>query len=260
MMRNWLFGSVFICAMISVTSCSQTPSPDWSGNWKVNPSKGTFQGPIITISISADGEYRWDNEISNVSFRCDGQEQSLGNNRTRVCVQASAAVLDLTLKQGGMRISANHWELSAGGSVLTTTRTEFHPNGQVTNASMVCTRISGSGFAGQWRDTRYLQTHADVVLKLDDQALHVTYLESAQHFDAPLSGADAPVQGSNDASGLTYAVTAVGSHEFRTLQKIAGKTYIEGSLVLGGDGKAYTESWWNPGRPSSKATLVYEKR
>jgi hypothetical protein len=226
----------------------------------VNPAKGNFQGPVITISISADGEYRWDEEISNARFRCDGKEQSLGNNRTRVCVQTSTTALDLTLKQDDVRTGANHWELSADGSALTMTRTQFRPSGPVKNAPNVYIRISGSGFAGQWRDTRYLQTHADVILKLDDHALHVTYVESGQHFDALLSGVDVPVQGSNDAFGLTYAVTPVGTHEFRTLQKIAAKTYIEGSLVLSGDGKTYTESWWAPDRPSGKATLVYERK
>jgi hypothetical protein len=34
-------------------SC-RAPSPDWNGAWKLNPSKSSFQGPIFTISISAD--------------------------------------------------------------------------------------------------------------------------------------------------------------------------------------------------------------
>jgi hypothetical protein len=76
----------------------RAPSPDWNGTWKLNPSKSNFQGAIFTISISADGEYRFDDGGSSITYHCDGKDRPIEKNRTRACVKISAAALDLTQK------------------------------------------------------------------------------------------------------------------------------------------------------------------
>jgi hypothetical protein len=259
-MRNARFGWVMFCALAATLGC-RAPSPDWNGTWKVNPSKSSYQGQILTISISADGEYRYDDGSWRFTFRCDGKDRPIETNRTRACVKSSATVLDLTQKENGVKTRANHWELSAGGKVLTATATEFRPSGPVITGHVVASRISGfNDFAGQWQDTSYLQRHADMTLRLDSQTLHMGYPSAEQYIDAPLDGVDAAMHGPHAPEGTTYTVRLVGKREIVTLAKHNGKVLIQSSLELSADGRAITESWWNPGQPADKATFVYEKK
>lgn len=265
-MSNACFGGVIFCILAATLGC-RGPSPDWDGTWKLNPSKSNFQGPVFTISISADGEYRFDDGRSSFTFRCDGEDRPIAKNRTRACVKSSPTVLDLTHKENGVKTTANHWELSASGEVLKLTATAFRSSGPVITGQIVASRVSGSNdFAGQWRDTSYLQRHADLALRLDRQTLHISYPSAGQYVDAPFDGADSPVHGADvpvhgpHAPGVvTYSVRLAGRREIITLTKLNGKALTQGSLVLSDDGRVITDSWWNPGRPADKGTLVYEK-
>jgi hypothetical protein len=259
-MRNAWFGWVIFCALAATLAC-RAPSPDWNGTWKLNPSKSSFQGPVFTISISADGEYRYDDGNSSFVFRCDGKDRPIPKNRTRACVKSSATVLDLTQKEDGVKTNASHWELSANGRVLTATATAFRPSGPVVTDQVVASRISGSNdFAGQWRDTSDLQRHADLTLRLDSQTLHLSYPSAGQYIDAPLDGVDAAMHGPHAPEGTTYAVRLAGRREVLSLTKRNGKVLTQGSLKLSNDGRIITDSWWNPDRPADKGTLVYEKK
>ena len=258
MRRAW-FGGVVFCALAATLGC-RSPSPDWNGTWKLNLSKSSYQNLAVTISIAADGEYRYDNGRSSFTFRCDGKDRPIGKNRTEACVKSSATTLDLTQKENGAKTNAYHWDLSADGKVLTATATAFRPSGPVTTSQVVASRISGSnGFAGQWRDTSYLQRHANMTLRLDSQTLHLSYPGAGQEVDAPFDGADAAVHGPHAPEGMTYAVRLVGRREIFTLTKRDGKAPIRGSLELSKDGRTITDSWWNPDRPTDKGLFVYEK-
>lgn len=257
-MRNGCFVWVIFCALAATLSC-RSPSPDWNGTWKLNPSKGNFQGPILNVSISAGGEYRYDDGSSNFAFRCDGKDRPIGKHRTLACVKSSAAVLDLMQKEDGVKTNAYHWELSAAGKVLTATATEFRPSGPVVKGRIVTSRVSGSNdFAGQWQDTSYLQRHADMMLRVDSQTLHISYPRAAQYIDAPFNGVDVVVQGPHP-EGTTYAARLVGRREFLTLTKRNSKALTQESLELSKDGRTITYSWWSPDRPTDKSTFVYEK-
>lgn len=260
LMRHACFGWVVFFIIAATLGC-RTPSTDWNGTWKMNPSKGNFHGPTFAISISADSEYRYEEGRSGFTFRCDGKDRPIGNDSTRACVKSSATVLDLTRKENGATTNAYHWELSADRNVLTSTATEFRPNGPVVTSQIVASRVSGSNdFAGEWRDTSYLQRHADLELWLDRQTLHLSYPSGAQFVDAPLDGADVPVHGPHASEGLTYSARLVGRREIQTLMKRNGKALTQGSLELSNDGRVITESWWNPGQPADKGTFVYERK
>ena len=258
-MRNACFSWVTFCALAVILGC-WAPSPDWNGSWKLNLSKGNFEGPILTISISVDGEYRYDDGSSSFTFRCDGKDRPIGKNRTRACVKSSDTVLDLTQRENGVRTRASHWELSAGRKALTVTAVAFRPSGPALTGQVVASRISGSNeFVGQWRDTSYLQQHADMTLRLDSQTLHISYPSAGQYIDAPLDGVDTAVQGPQAPEGVTYAVRLVGRREILLVAKRNGKVLSQESLESNDDGRVITESWWNPGRPADKGTFVYEK-
>jgi len=141
------------------------------------------------------------------------------------------------------------------------TATTFRPSGPVAAGQMAASRISGSnGFAGQWRDTSYIQRHSDLTLRRDGQTLHLSYPGAGQYVDAPFGGVDAAVHGISAPEKMTYSVRMAGRREIHTPTKLNGKALTQGSLVLSDDGKDITSSWWSPGRPTDKRTLVYEKK
>lgn len=259
MRREW-FSWVAYCVLAATLGC-RAPSFDWNGTWRLNPSKSSYQRLVVTISISADGVYRYDDGGSNLTFRCDGKDRPIGKDHTQACAQSSATTLDLTRKEDGAKTNAYHWELSADGSVLTATTSAFRPSGPVTTSQIVASRISGSsGFAGQWRDTSYLQRHADMTLTLNSQTLHLSYPNAGQYVDARFDGLDAPVQGPQAPEGITYSAWLAGRREIHTLTKRNGKALTQGSLELSNDGSTITSTWWSPGRPTEKSVLVYEKK
>jgi hypothetical protein len=258
MRREW-FGWIVICAFAATQGC-RAPSPDWNGTWRLNPTKSSFQGQVLTISISVDGEYRFD-ENSSHTLRCDGKDRPIGNNRTLVCVKSGVTVLDIIQKENGVKTRATRDELSTDRKVFTTTVTEFRPNGPVITSQIMFSRLSGANdFAGQWRDTSYLQQYADMTLRLDNQALHIDYPSGGQHIDAPLDGVEAAVRGPRALEGTTRAVRPAGRREFLMVTKRYGKVFNQSSLELSKDGRTMTDSWWNPDRPADKGTLVYDKR
>ncbi len=216
---------------------------------------------MITISISADGEYRYDDGVVSTTFRCDGKFRPIGNNRTQDCVKSSATTLEKTRMENGVKTNTYHWELSDGGKVLTSTATVLRPSGPVITGQLVGSRISGSNdFAGQWQDTSFLQHHAGIILRLDSQYLHIGSSSAGASVDAPLNGADAASYGTNAIVGMTHSVRRAGQGEFLILRKLNGKGVSQESLELSDDGTVITDSLWNPARPTDKATLVYEKR
>jgi hypothetical protein len=260
-MRNARFGWVVFYALAATLVGCVALSPDWNGTWKLNPSKSNFQGAIFTVSISADGEYRFDDGGSSVTYHCDGKDRPIEKNRTRSCVKISATALDLTTKEDGVKTRTNHWELSDDRKVLTSTATEFPLNGPVVVSQVVASRVSGSNdFAGQWRDPSYLQRHADLTLRLDSQALHISYPGAGQYVDAPLDGVDTAMRGPHAPAGVTYAARLVGRREISTVTKRDGKTLTQGYFELSDDGRVITESWWTPGHPADKSTFVYERK
>jgi hypothetical protein len=261
-MRNAGFSCIIFCALAAISGC-RVLSPDWNGTWKLNVPKSSFQDQAITISILADGEYRYDDGFVSNTFRCDGEYRPIpiGNNRTQACVKSSATTLDSTRMENGVQTNTYHWELSAGGTIFTATATAFHPSGPVIMGQLVATRISGSNdFAGEWKDTSFLQPPPELTLRLDSQYLHISYPSRGNEVDVPLNGADAAMQGPLAPEGVTYSVQLAGRREISILTKRNGKPLKQGSLELSGDGRVITESRWNPSQPTDKSTFVYEKK
>ncbi len=113
--KRWMtkasFGWIVLCVLGSTSGC-RIPSADWNGIWKANASRSNFQGPVFTISISSDGECRWEAGSTSYAFRCDGKFRPVGQDHVQACVKSSATVLDLTRKKDGVTTNAYRWELS----------------------------------------------------------------------------------------------------------------------------------------------------
>jgi hypothetical protein len=82
-----------------------------------------------------------------------------------------------------------------------------------------------------------------MILRLDNQALHIDYPSAGQHIDAPLDGVEAAVRGPHAPEGTTRAVRPAGNREFLVVTKHHGKVFTQGSLKLGNDGRVITESF-----------------
>ncbi len=229
-MKKTSCGWVAYCTLATILGC-RAPSPDWNGTWKLNPMRSSFQGQVLAISITADGEYRFDEGNWSNTLRCDGKDRAIENHRTRVCVKRGVTELDITLKENGVKTRTTHDELSADGEAFTTTVTEFRPNGSVVPSQTVFRRLSGSdGFAGQWRDRTYLHQYADLTLRLDNQVLHIDYPRAGQHIDAPLNRVDSAVLGPHAPEGTIRAVRSAGSREFLVVTKQHGKAFTHSRL------------------------------
>ena len=111
----------------------------------------------------------------------------IGNNQTLGCVRSGVIGLDITLREDGAKTRATQDELSTDGKTFTTTVTEIPTKpAPLLRLRLPFSRLSGpDGFAGRWRDTSYLQQHADMTLRLDSQALHIGYPSAGQQIEAP---------------------------------------------------------------------------
>jgi hypothetical protein len=253
------FGWLVFWTFAVMVGCRSIPA-DWNGTWRLNRSKSNFQGPTFSVSISANGDYRYDDGRSTFSFRCDDIDRAIGKNSTQACVKSSATALDLIRKENGVRTRSYHWELFAGGKEFRSTMITVGPKGPVSTTQIFATRISGSNdFAGLWRDTSYLRRHSDMTITLDKQTLHLGYPNAGQYIDARLNGIDTPVHGPHAPEGLTYTVR-ISRGKFLILTKRNGEVLTQGSLALSSDGNVITDSWWSPNHPTPRATIVYERQ
>src|ERR1700722_19465666 len=137
-MRNAKFVCIIFCALAATTGC-RVLSPDLNGTWKLNGPTSRFKDQAITISISAGGEYRYDDGFVSNTFRCDGVYRPIGNNRTQACVKTSATTLDRPRLENGVKTTTSHWELSVDGKIFTATATAFGLGGPVPMGQLVAT-------------------------------------------------------------------------------------------------------------------------
>lgn len=253
------FGLIAFCIFLTISGC-RARAPNWDGTWSLNPSKSSFQGLMMTISISGNNEYHYDDGVVSISFRCDGKLRSIGNNRAQKCVQTSPTALDQTLMKNGVKASTIRWELSAGGKVFTSTATLFGSDGAVVRHQLVASRISGSNsFVGQWQDRSVFQNYSGRILRLDNQYLHIGSPNSGKFVDVPLDGTPATMYGDSGLAERTYRVHRIGPGGLEIVGTLNGHAVSEESLKLNNDGSVIIGSWWNPSRPTDKATLYYEK-
>ena len=249
-----------LCCIYALMLGCRTPSADWSGRWRLDPSRSDFHGPVFTILIEKDGTYRWNDGNASFAFLCDGKFKSIGNNRMQACFRRNATTLELLRNEDGVMTNAFKWELSNQGMTFTSTKITYSSDGPSVSAWIVASRISGdSDFAGQWRDTSYLQQHAVMVLKLDHQVLQVSYPSVSLFYSASLDGTDTVVHGPRTEDKTTYSARVVRRREISFLTKHYGKVQSEGKLSLSNDGRSIMESWSNPNNPADRGMLVYKK-
>jgi hypothetical protein len=258
-MKRSLTSIIAIMTMAVLTGCG--PSKAWTGQWDLDEAKSSLRGPTFVISVIRAGIYRLDAGTLIYSFACDGKKYPTTPNRFISCTQKDPSAIDSISTVDGSVVEADHWKLSADGTLLSITSTSAGPSGTAMRSTEnVFARIGKSiGFAGGWKNLKpFGNRHRILQLALRGDTLHLVHLETGLYADIRLDGSDAPVQGESVLLGTTIGLKPSGSHEFLIRQKVQGRIVNEGSLKLSGDGQALIEEYWVPGS-NQKSMLVYER-
>jgi hypothetical protein len=176
----------------------------------------------------------------------------------------------IALKGLADAVSTNaRWELSADGKTLTITaeRIQIDGSGEGNaervgkHQQKVYERIAGSsGFAGQWRETKPLESLSPtVVLILNYSAFHFESAETGQVSDSRASNPATPIRGANQPEGFTRSVQILGPRELQTEDTFEGRVIGRTSWKVSDDGHTLYEESWTPGSPAQKDLLVYQK-
>ncbi len=122
-------------------------------------------------------------------------------------------------------------------------------------------RISGSsGFAGQWRETKPLESLSKtVVLILNYSAFHFENAETGQFSDSRANDAPSPIRGANQPDGFTRSVQIVGPRQLQTEDTFEGRVIGRTTWKVSDDGHTLYEESWIPESPAQKDLLVYQR-
>jgi hypothetical protein len=172
-MKTKTIGLTLLLSIAAGAMCFASPNPT-EGTWKLNELKSSVPGPSLAISISPTGEYHFDNGTNTYSFRCDGREYPAATNQTISCTQAIDSLINVTTKAHGKTVRTSHWELSADGRALTIKRTAIEADGSAKTSETVYSRPSASaGFAGDWLDTKRLESRLSLLIVRNETSLHL---------------------------------------------------------------------------------------
>lgn len=238
--------------------CFAVSSP-WDGTWKLNHAKSKLTGSTYTIT-QQDGRYHVKSGAFTFSYACDGKDYPTVANRTVSCTE-TANSMDSVDKADGKVIAKTHEVLSPDGRTDTEEETDFLPNGTTRVEKDVYTRIgNGSGFAGTWKETA---VHDDTAIiqkiMVDNGVMHVELPVYKQVYSAKIDGGPAPLTGPDIPPGVTVTVHKDGDM-LKSAIMLNGKTISERTWSLSPDGKTITIVSWEPGKPTERQVLIYEKQ
>lgn len=255
-----------ICSLLALPAgAAHAANSPWNGTWKLDPQKSHLTGQTITYSERPGGMLHYeDGSSASFDFGLDGKEYKTWADRTTVWTAASKNAWDTVTRAGGKVRSKGHVALSEDGKTLTMTLTGTRPDGQDFHEEDVFSRVSGTdGLAGTWRtakvtnpggpQTFVISSPAAGILHYEIPDLKVSVECSADDKDYPLTGPTMP-------PGATISFRRVGPSEVRYTLKINGKPDSIGIQTIASDGASFTDTNWNPGRPSEKTTAVYVKQ
>jgi hypothetical protein len=258
-----------LCAIAAVLAgCHLTPSP-WDGQWTLNKAKSHYAAPTFSVAISPSGEYHVDNGAFGYSFLCDGKEYAAASGHTTSCTHISERAIALKGLADEESTSAR-WELSADGKTLTINADRIQIDGSgeggagrgvLKHQQKVLERVSGSsGFAGQWRETKPLESLSPtVVLILNYSAFHFENSEVGQFSDSRAGDPPSPIRGANQPDGFARSVEIPGPRQLQTEDTFDGRVIRRTSWKVSDDGHTLYEESWTPESPAQKDLLVYQK-
>lgn len=234
----------------------------FDGTWKLDIAKSKFTGDTMTYTKTATG-YRYSNGGPvSYAFAVDGKDNTVVPGRTMAWTKAADGGWDVVAKANGKVMSKAHRTISADGKTLTSTYTEYRPDGTTVHESDVYTRISGDkGLAGEWRDTK-VQSASDT-MKIATSAgggYQIDYPAFKEAIAGKTDGNLVAAKGPTLPTGAMIGYKADGPRKWTFNGGIGGKTYFSGVMTVSDDGKTMTRRSWVPGKESEASTEVYVKQ
>jgi len=261
-MRTTLIIGALLALPGGVVYAADSP---WNGTWKLDPARSQFTGQTLTYSERPGGMLHYeDGSTASFDFALDGKEYKTWANRTTSWTPTGNNTWDTITRADGKVRSKGHVALSEDGKTLTMTFNGTRPDGQEFHEEDVFTRVSGTeGLAGTWRtakvtnpagpETFVISSPATGVLHYEIPDLKVSVDYSADDTDYPLNGPTLP-------PGATIGWKRISPTKIKYTIKINGKPDNTGVQTIAPDGRSFSDTNWNPGRPSEKTTAVYVKQ
>lgn len=234
----------------------------FDGTWKLDTAKSKFTGDTMTYSKTAAG-YRYSNggPIS-YTFAIDGKDNTVVPGRTMAWAKAADGGWDVVVKANGTVVSKAHRSISADGKTMTSSYTEYRPDGTTVHETDTYTRVSGEkGLAGEWKDTK-VQAASDT-MKITTSAgggYQIDYPAFKETIAGKTDGKRVAGKGPTLPTGAMIGYKADGARKWSFDGGIGGKTYFMGVMTVSDDGKTLTRRSWIPGKESEASSEVYVKQ
>ena len=234
----------------------------FDGTWKLDTAKSKFTGDTLTYTKTATG-YRYANGGPvSYSFAIDGKDNTIVPGRTMAWTKAADGGWDVVAKANGKVTSRAHRSISADGKTMTSSYTDYRPDGTTVHERDVYTRVTGDkGLAGKWRDTK-VQTASDT-MKIATSAggsYQIDYPAFKETFVGRTDGKPIAGKGPTLPTGAMIAYTADGPRKWTFKGGIGGRTYFSGVMTVSDDGKTITRKSWVPGKESEASSEVYVRQ
>ncbi|WP_306601014.1 hypothetical protein [Geothrix sp. 21YS21S-2] len=251
----------FAVAVLAAGSCFAA-SP-FDGTWVLNPARSVFTGDTFTYQATPGGGIHFSNgSTAEFDFTLDGKPCATpwGNQVTWTRAGENAWNREWTF--GGKVIQKGLTSVSGDGRLLSSSYTEFRPDGSKVESSEVYERVSGGpGLPGKWKNVKSVPSTATLIVAVPAPGrIRFEMPEYQMTEEGPTDGTAIPVMGPTVAKGTTDAWRVVDAGTFSFESRMGGKVMTLGTLGLAADGKSLTFTFWVPGKEDEKATAVYERK
>ncbi|MGH7023139.1 MAG: hypothetical protein ACREEB_06050 [Caulobacteraceae bacterium] len=235
-------------------------SSPFDGTWKLDVGRSKFTGDTFTYAKTPNGFTYSNGATITYHFTVDGKDYPTTiPGRTTAWTKARDGGWDIVNKANGKVVSRTHRVLSPDGKTLTSSYTDYMPDGTTEHEHDVYTRVTGStGLAGEWKDTK-VQAASDTMRISSPSAARyeISYPSDRETIAGATDGAPAAIKGPTVPPGAMASVKAEGPRKWTRRVSLHGKTYGEGSLTVSADGKTLTVTRWVPGKQAEASVEVY---
>ncbi len=256
-MKQFVLAAALCGAISGVALAADSP---FAGTWKLDIAKSQFTGDTLDYSKTATGMHYSDGAVA-YDFAVDGKDYPTMPGRTTSWTKTGAGSWDAVFKASGKVVVKSHKMLSADGSTLSSSWTEYRPDGTTAQGSTVYKRVTGSaGLSGKWKDVKVQAT--DDTMKIMIPAMGRYEIVSPAYKSSTMGmtdGTPAPIKGPTVPPGAMASYKAAGMGVWDYTITVQGKAFAKGMLAVSPDGKTLTDTSWTPGKESEKSMAVYAK-
>jgi len=255
-----------ICSLLALPAGTAfaADSP-WNGTWKLDPQKSHFTGQTFTFFERPGGMLHFeDGSSASFDFGLDGKEYQSLPGRTVSWTPAGKNTWDRVGRIDGKLIYKARVVLSEDGKTLSMDFTGTRPDGNAFHEEDVFSRVSGTGgLVGTWRTAKVSEPDAPQTFVISSPAPGVVHYEIPEmkvSAEGRTDGTDNPLAGPTVPPGSTISFKRLSASKIKYVMKINGKPDSMGVQTIASDGGSFTDTNWNPGRPSEKTTAVYTRQ